>query len=104
MRESLLGMEYRVLWVHPDSSCKTLYLRSWTPAAKLREDDFVEEMDRVDRWKASSVSLFEEFWRKDEVSMGLLMTDDDRLCVFNALKRNAEFGHSSKWRLSHFRL
>ncbi|KAK1928901.1 hypothetical protein P3T76_015541 [Phytophthora citrophthora] len=89
-REGALGMEYRVLWVHPDRSCKKLYQRTWEPAVKLREDDFSEEMAVVDRWKASDVPVFEDFWRTDQVGVGLLGADEDNLCVFNALKRAAE--------------
>ncbi|KAK1928486.1 hypothetical protein P3T76_016012 [Phytophthora citrophthora] len=71
-RESLLGVEYRVLWVYPDSGCKHLYLRTLEPAARLREDGFADELDLVDRWKTSDVPLFKDFRRQDQDSMGLL--------------------------------
>ncbi|KAI9986120.1 hypothetical protein PInf_025026 [Phytophthora infestans] len=57
---------------------------------KPREDGFAEEVDLVDRWKDSSVPLFEDFWRDDQVGVGLLGADDDGLCVPNAFKRAAE--------------
>ncbi|KAK1948115.1 hypothetical protein P3T76_000405 [Phytophthora citrophthora] len=89
-RESLLRIEYRVLWVYPDSGCKHLYLRTWEPAARLREDGFADGLDLVDRWKTSDVPLFEDFWRQDQDGMGRLGADEENLCVFNALKRAAE--------------
>ncbi|POM67445.1 Hypothetical protein PHPALM_16555, partial [Phytophthora palmivora] len=85
-RETVLGIEYRVLWVHPDRDCRQLYLRTWEPAARLREDGFADELDLVDRWKASDVPLFEDFWRQDQDGMGLLGADEDNF----ALKRAAE--------------
>ncbi|OWY91999.1 hypothetical protein PHMEG_00039169 [Phytophthora megakarya] len=88
--ETPLSIQYRVFWAHPDRSSKNLYLKTWEPAVKLREDGFADEMDLVDRWKASSVAVFEDFWKEDEVGMGLFGADDDNLCVFNALKRTAE--------------
>ncbi|KAI9986871.1 hypothetical protein PInf_025840 [Phytophthora infestans] len=63
---------------------------SWEPRTKLREDDFAEEVDLVDRWKDSSVPLFEDFRRDDQVGVGLLGADDDGLCELNAFKRVAE--------------
>ncbi|ETP08617.1 hypothetical protein F441_15448 [Phytophthora nicotianae CJ01A1] len=89
-RDGPLGVEYQVLWVHPDRSCKKLYMRSWEPRAKLMEDGFEGEMDLVYRWKASEVPLFETFWREDDVGMGLIGADEDGLCVFNALRRASE--------------
>ncbi|ETN12220.1 hypothetical protein PPTG_09106 [Phytophthora nicotianae INRA-310] len=65
-RETDLGPVYQVLWVHPDRTCRKLYQRSWEPRANLREDGFTEEVDLVDRWKDSSVPLFEDFWRDDQ--------------------------------------
>ncbi|GMF17365.1 unnamed protein product [Phytophthora lilii] len=88
-RTTPLGDEYRVLWVHPDASCRHLYLRTWEPRAKLAEGDFEEEMALVDSWK-SSIETFEEFWRQDQVGMGLLGLDAQGLCLFSALKRAAE--------------
>ncbi|ETI38707.1 hypothetical protein F443_15629 [Phytophthora nicotianae P1569] len=89
-RDGPLGVEYQVLWVHPDRSCKKLYMRSWEPRAKLMENGFEGEMDLVYRWKASEVPLFETFWREDDVGMGLIGADEDGLCVFNALRRASE--------------
>ncbi|KAE9015508.1 hypothetical protein PR003_g4926 [Phytophthora rubi] len=86
-RQMHLGLEYRVLWVHPDRSCKRLYLRTWEPRARLVDDDFEVEIDLVDRWKASNFDTFEEFWKQDQVGFGLLGADGEGLCLFNALKR-----------------
>ncbi|KAG3088372.1 hypothetical protein PI124_g17776 [Phytophthora idaei] len=47
-------------------------------------------MALVDRWKASKIKLFENFWRNDEFGKYCLSADPTGLCMFNALKRAAE--------------
>ncbi|ETK78921.1 hypothetical protein L915_15174 [Phytophthora nicotianae] len=64
-RDGPMGVEYQVLWGHPDRSCNKLYIRSWEPRSKLMEDGFEEEIDLVDHWKALEVPLFETFRRED---------------------------------------
>ncbi|KAG4059214.1 hypothetical protein PC123_g5859 [Phytophthora cactorum] len=71
------------------------YLRAYEPEEKLREDGFVEEMALVDRWKASKIKLFENFWRNDEFGKYCLGADATGLCMFNALKRAAELAGRS---------
>ncbi|KAK1930396.1 hypothetical protein P3T76_014067 [Phytophthora citrophthora] len=89
-----MGVEYQVLWVHPDRACKRLYMRSWEPRSKLKEDDIEAEMALVDRWKASSVPLFETFWKEEDKGYGLIGADEDNLCFFQALTRAAKLlGH-----------
>ncbi|KAE8982940.1 hypothetical protein PR003_g23197 [Phytophthora rubi] len=89
-REMPLGQEYRVLWVHPDASCKRLYLRTWEPRAKSMEDGFAEEIELVDRWKVSTIATFEDFWRQDKDGVALIGADTEGHCLFNALIRAAE--------------
>ncbi|KAG3050395.1 hypothetical protein PI124_g24094 [Phytophthora idaei] len=47
-------------------------------------------MALVDRWKASKIKLFENFWRNDEFGKCCLGADSTGLCMFSALKRAAE--------------
>ncbi|KAE8895491.1 hypothetical protein PF010_g12202 [Phytophthora fragariae] len=89
-RQTPLEFEYRVLWVHPDRSCKRLYLCTWESRGRLAEDDFKVDMDLVDRWKASKFDTFEEFWKQGKVGFGLLGADEERLCLFDTLKGAAQ--------------
>ncbi|GMF38435.1 unnamed protein product [Phytophthora fragariaefolia] len=89
-RRTPRGLAYCVLWVHPNRSCKRLYLRTWEPRERLTEDDFEVEMDLVDLWKTSKFDTFEAFWKQDKVGFGLLGADGEGLCPFNALKGAAQ--------------
>ncbi|EEY53700.1 uncharacterized protein PITG_19915 [Phytophthora infestans T30-4] len=52
-RDSPLGPEYRALWVNRLLVNRRYYQRTWEPRQQLLDDDFAEELDLVDRWKAS---------------------------------------------------
>ncbi|KAI9989066.1 hypothetical protein PInf_022792 [Phytophthora infestans] len=54
-RDSPLGPEYRALWVNRLLVNRRYYQRTWKPRQQLLDDDFAEELDLVDRWKASDV-------------------------------------------------
>ncbi|POM73804.1 Hypothetical protein PHPALM_9314 [Phytophthora palmivora] len=69
--------------------------RTWEPLQQLLDDNFAEELDLVDRWKASSVAKFKTFWPKDEFGKRAIGAGTRVLCMFNALKRAAELAGRS---------
>ncbi|POM64518.1 LOW QUALITY PROTEIN: Hypothetical protein PHPALM_19936 [Phytophthora palmivora] len=89
-RDSPRGQEYHVLWLNCLLVKRRYYQRTWEPRQQLLDDNFAEELDLVDRWKASSVAKFKDFWPKDEFGQGAIGADTRGLCTFNALKRAAE--------------
>ncbi|KAG2804703.1 hypothetical protein PC112_g18598 [Phytophthora cactorum] len=88
---AVIQLQYR-MDMHPQSriNSRRYYLKTWKPEVKLREDGFAEEMDLVDRWKFSKVKKFETFWNSDKFGKDCLGADTSGLCMFNALKRDAE--------------
>ncbi|ETO68898.1 hypothetical protein F444_14373 [Phytophthora nicotianae P1976] len=88
--DSLLDYKYQVLWVNPLVKKRRYYQRTWEPRAQLLADNFRKEIELVDRWKASEVQTFAEFWPTDEYGKNAIGADMDGLCIFNALRRAAE--------------
>lgn len=89
-RDGKFGHEYHVLWALNEVGIGKYYVKTWEPMEQLREDNFNDEMDLVDRWKASEIEHFEQFWKVDTYGSFLLGADGQNLCMFNALKRAAE--------------
>ncbi|KAL3660475.1 hypothetical protein V7S43_014623 [Phytophthora oleae] len=91
---SLLKFQYQVLWANPLVKRRRYYQRTWEPCAQLLDDDSRQEIELVDRWKASKIKTFAAFWPTDEYGKNAIGTDMQGLCVFNALRRAAELsGH-----------
>ncbi|KAK1939378.1 hypothetical protein P3T76_008762 [Phytophthora citrophthora] len=75
-RETPMGVEYQVVWVHLDQACKRLCMRSWEPLSKLKEDDFEAEIR-----KERAVKLL---GRPDLVTeQEIKQFIDDRLVLYN---------------------
>ncbi|KAI9986756.1 hypothetical protein PInf_025713 [Phytophthora infestans] len=87
-----------VLTALEDEEEASLALVATTPAyvTKAEEfndllaDKFPKEIELVDRWKASKVKTFAQFWPPDELGKNAIGADMEGLCIFHALKRAAQ--------------
>ncbi|KAJ8535184.1 hypothetical protein ON010_g13554 [Phytophthora cinnamomi] len=80
------GHEYRVFWINNNRKNRKYYPQTWEPKKFLLEDGFKENIDLIDRWKASNVRDLESSCVDSEEDQKLIAASTAGRCMFEVLK------------------